>query len=72
MTITPSEQKAMLAYLNDNNYDTIEDWAMDSDYRKSDNGLFWLNEEGHITDLWHSLFFAMEACGDLDKYMEKI
>jgi len=40
-------------------YETIEDWARDSDYMERDGG--WVDEEGNPVDLQEQLLGALEG-----------
>lgn len=48
-------------YLNDNGYDSIEAWALDSDYVYDDNQDIWLDEEENIVDIEQKLWYVLDS-----------
>lgn len=49
------------AYLDDNNYDSIEAWAIDSDYRYNKAEDLWRDQEGNTVDLDIKLIEMLDA-----------
>lgn len=48
-------------FLEDAGYDTVSEWAFDSDYRRYQGE--WWDETGHRVDIEECLIAAIEACG---------
>lgn len=51
-------------YLRDNDYASVEEWALDSDYRYDKNTDTWFDEENYPVDIEEKLWYAIEAMSE--------
>jgi hypothetical protein len=49
------------AYLKDNNYRSVEEWAFDSDYEYNKHQDYWYDTEGHIVDIDMQLWYVIDS-----------
>lgn len=56
--LTADDHRMIKKYLSDNGYDSIIDWAVDSDYVFTSAG--WLDLLGNTVDLHMQLLFAIQ------------
>lgn len=60
---THDEAFAISTYLTDNNYASVEEWALDSDYHHvigyDDN--YWVDDFGYVVSIEHALLAAIES-----------
>lgn len=48
-------------YLAENDYSSIEEWAMDSDYRYDKNTDIWYDEEGNGVSIAEKLWYVIDS-----------
>jgi hypothetical protein len=48
-------------YLAENDYSSIEEWAMDSDYRYDKNTDIWYDEEGNGVNIAEKLWYVIDS-----------
>lgn len=69
--LTDPEREVIQAFLTNGGYESLEDWALDSDYtcEKDDEVEWsWFDEDGNEVDIVAAIYGAMEASGFLEEY----
>lgn len=58
--------ETVTSYLSVNGYGSVEEWAVDSDYRVivGDGGDFWVDDEGYVVDIVSQLLAVIEGSYD--------
>lgn len=56
-----NEEEIVNQYLKDQDYKSIEDWAVDAGYIYNKHHDYWTNDDGRGIDLQNELYYQLEA-----------